>query len=81
MILCEIGSKNLSTVEYIFPNHNFLFVPPNTSTKGGVGIYISKNIENFELLTDFQLSKECQCTHCDYESISINFDIRGHSIQ
>ena len=40
MILCEIGSKNLSTVEYIFPNHNFLFVPPNTSTKGGVGIYI-----------------------------------------
>ena len=77
IIICETGSKNLSTVENIFPNHNFLSVPPNSLKKGGVGIYISKDIDNFEIITDVKLNKECHCTLCDYESISINFDICG----
>ena len=44
LIITEIGSKGISTVENLFPDYWFEHVLPNNSTKGGVGIYISKEI-------------------------------------
>ena len=44
IILTEIGSKNISMVENLLPDFWFEHIIPQNSTKGGVGIYITKEI-------------------------------------
>ena len=79
IILTEIGSRNLSLVENLFPTHHSLqYITPINNPKGGVGIYISKLINDFDLQTQLQLKKKCECTSCEFESLFINFDYDGY---
>ena len=73
ILLTEIGAKNLSTVENLFPDYWFEHVPPNNSTKGGVGIYITKDIpkQDYEIMEDIQLRKGCDCVQCNFESLFV----------
>ena len=73
IVLTEIGAKNISTVENLFPDYWFVHVIPEKSTKGGIGIYITKQIsqEDFEIMDDFQLDKICECEQCTFESLAI----------
>ena len=40
IVLTEIGSRNLSTVEHLFADYVFFYVTPDVNFYGGVGIYI-----------------------------------------
>ena len=73
IIITEIGAKNLSTVENLFPDYWFEHVPPNNSTKGGVGIYITKDIlkEDYEIMDNISLRKTCGCVQCNFESLFV----------
>ena len=77
IILSEIGSRNLTTVEHIFPNYSFVAIPPSACLMGGVGLYISEIIQNFELLQDTYIHKTCACSNCQYESLCFNFETNG----
>ena len=40
IVLTEIGSRNVSTVEQLFEGYVFFYVTPDVNFYGGVGIYI-----------------------------------------
>ena len=73
IVLTEIGSKNISTVENLLPDFWFEYVIPHNSTKGGVGIYITKDIlqEQYTVKEDMKLNKTCTCIQCKIESLFI----------
>ena len=78
IILTEIGARNLSLAENLLPSHHSLkYVIPEKNLKGGVGIYMSKSITNFEIKTNITLEKTCDCTQCEFESLFIYFDYGG----
>ena len=75
IILTEIGRRNLTVVEHLLPSHHpLIYAIPEKNQFGGVGIFISKSIENFEILTDIKLEKQCDCSVCEYESLVVNID-------
>ena len=45
VVLTEIGSRNISTVENLLPNYNFYYVTAVSNTRAGVGIYISQDLK------------------------------------
>ena len=45
---------------------------PTANLYGGVGIYISNELEDVTI-TDYTLTKVCDCHKCDFESLFVNF--------
>ena len=61
IVLTEIGSRNLSTVEHLFAGYVFFYVTPDVNFYGGVGIYISEKMENVYIDEHISITKSCHC--------------------
>ena len=68
ILLTEIGARNLSTVECLLHNYEFHYISPENNMFGGVGIYISDNINGVQVIDDFRITKTCNCKKCEMES-------------
>ena len=79
IILTEIGARNLSVVLNLFQNYNFHYVLPHNNNYGGVGIYTHDSLLNIVLRDDVMLTKSCNCSKCEFESLFIEFMYNGLS--
>ena len=79
LILTEIGSRNISVVETLLPGYAFHHVTPINNMYGGIGIYVSNDVENFSVLHDLSLTKDCNCVKCNFESLCIDFSLYGNN--
>ena len=43
---------------------------------GGVGLYLSKDKTNVNILNNVCMNKACHCSKCDYESMFISFEFQ-----
>ena len=73
IVLTEIGARNISTVEHLLDDYEFLYTLPKSNMYGGVGLYFSKDITNVNILNNVCINKTCHCSKCDYESMFISF--------
>ena len=73
IVLTEIGSRNLSTVEHLFAGYVFFYVTPDVNFYGGVGIYISEKMENVYIDEHLSITKSCNCVKCETESLFVGF--------
>ena len=73
IVLTEIGARNISTVEHLLDDYEFLYTLPKSNMYGGVGLYLSKDITNVNILNNVCMNKTCHCSKCDYESMFISF--------
>ena len=73
IVLTEIGARNISTVEHLLDDYEFLYTLPKSNMYGGVGLYLSKDITNVNILNNVCINKTCHCSKCDYESMLISF--------
>ena len=71
IVLTEIGSRNLTTVEHLMPNYSFIYDIPENNQKGGVGIYFSDSLKSVS--QEDKVNKTCECSECEIESACINF--------
>ena len=39
IVLTEIGARNISTVEHLLDDYEFLYTSPKSNMYGGVGLY------------------------------------------
>ena len=78
IILTEIGARNLSVVINLFQNYNFHYLRPHNNNYGGVGIYTHDSLLNV-LRDDVMLTKSCNCSKCEFESLFIEFMYNGLS--
>ena len=51
IVLTEIGARNITTVEHLFDDYQFMYTLPKTNMYGGVGLYLSNAIINVNILT------------------------------
>ena len=72
-MLTEIGARNISTVEHLLDDYEFLYTLPKSKLYGGVRLYLSKDITNVNILNNVCINKICHCSKCDYESMFISF--------
>ena len=79
IILTEIGARNLSVVLNLFPNYSFHCVRPHNNNYGGIGIYTHDSLLNVVLRDDVMLTKSCNCSKCEFESLFIEFMYNGLS--
>ena len=79
IILTEIGARNLSVVLNLFPNYAFHYVRPHNNNYGGVGIYTHNSLLNVVMMDDLMLTKTCDCSKCEFESLFIEFKYNGIS--
>ena len=77
IILTEIGSRNLTVVEKLFPNYTFFHKIPHKNNWGGVGIYVHNSLSNVGLLDEINIALECDCTKCEVESLFVEFMFNG----
>ena len=77
IILTEIGARNLSVVLNLFPAYTFHYVRPQNNNYGGVGIYTHNSLLNVVLMEDLALTKSCDCSKCEFESLFIEFVYNG----
>ena len=75
IILCEIGKRNLNLVEGLFraTHHPMKFDPPKNNFKGGVGIFLSNEVTDFEQVPELKIRKTCDCSECEIECVALNF--------
>jgi len=73
IVLTEIGSRNLSTVEHLLIGYDFHYVKPNNNLYGGVGIYVSRDIGDLQIMNELGIKKTCRCPKCEIESLFIQF--------
>ena len=73
IILSEIGSRNLSLAQNLFPNHEFYFKPPKRNYFGGVAVYINKNMTEVRVLSNLEITMNCNCVKCEVESLFLQF--------
>ena len=73
IVLVEIGSRNVSTVEYLFAGYVFFYVNPDVNFYGGVGIYVRKKMENVYIDEHFSITKSCHCVKCEIKSLFVRF--------
>ena len=73
IVLTEIGFRNLSTVEHLFAGYVFSYVTPDVNFYGGVGIYISKKMENVYIDEHLSITKSCHYVKCETESLFVKF--------
>ena len=78
IVLSEIGARNLSTVENLLPNYDFYYTIPTNNNYGGVGIYISNNMNSVSIREDLSILKSCDCCKCEFESLFVKFKYRGN---
>ena len=78
IILTEIGARNISTVENLMEGYDFHYVLPIDNMYEGVGIYLSENITNIQILNDIKICKTCHCPKCNFESLFLNFEFRTY---
>ena len=69
IVLTEIGSRNLSTVEHIFAGYVVFYVTPDVNFYVGVGIDISEKMENVYIDEHLSITKSCQFVKCETKSI------------
>ena len=77
ILLAEIGARNLCTVEHLLPYYYFYHVIPKSNMFGGVGIYISDELQDVSVMDELKLIRTCNCNTCDFESLFINFTFRN----
>ena len=75
IVLTEIGARNISTVEHLLDDYESLYTLPQSNMYGGVGLYLSKDITNVNILNKVCINKTC---HCDYESMFISFEFQNN---
>ena len=73
IVLTEIGSRNISTVEHLFAGYVFFYVTPDVNFYGGVGIYISEKMENVYIDEHLSITKSCHCVKCETGSLFVRF--------
>ena len=78
IILTEIGTRNISTVENLMEWYDFHYVLPIDNMYGGVEIYLSENITNIQILNDIKICNICHCPKCNFESLFLNFEFRAY---
>ena len=74
-MLTEIGVRNISTVEHLLDDYEFLYLP-KSNMYGGVGRYLSKDIKNVNILNNACMNKTCHCSKCDNESMFMSFEFQ-----
>ena len=77
IMLTEIGSRNFTVVEKIFPNYTFFQKIPQRNYWGGVGIYIHNSLSNVGLLDEINIVLGCDCMKCEVESLFVEFMFNG----
>ena len=77
LVFTEIGRKNLTLVQGIFPDHEVYFDIPEKYPRGGVGIYLSHDISNIHKQENHGLKCQHGCNKCMVESLIINFSFSG----
>ena len=77
IILTEIGARNLSVVLNLFPAYTFHYVRPQNNNYGGVGIYTHNPLLYVVMKGDLVLTKSCDCSKCEFESLFIEFVYNG----
>ena len=75
IVLIEIGSRNLSTVEHVMDHYDFHYVQPSDNMFGGVGIFINQTISEIHILCDVNVKKTCVCPKCEIETLFIQFEL------
>ena len=78
-ILTAIDARNLSVVLNLFPNYTFHYIRPHNNNYGGVGIYTHNSLLNVVMMDDLMLTKTCDCSKCEFESLFIKFMYNGIS--
>ena len=73
IVLTEIWARNLNTVECLLHNYEFHYISPENNMYGGVGIYISDNINDVQVIDYFIITKTCNCKKCETEILFIGF--------
>ena len=73
IVLTEIGSRNISTVENLLPGFEFMYVTPDDNYYGGVGIYTNEMLKDVCVLTELSIVNSCNCSKCQFESLFISF--------
>ena len=76
IVLTEIGARNLSTDECLLHNYEFHYISPENYMFGGVGIYISDNVNDVQVIDDLTFTKTCSCKKCETESLLIGFSYK-----
>ena len=76
IVLTEIEARNISTVEHLLDDYQFMYTLPKTNMYGGVGLYLSNAITNVNILNNTCICKSCHCSKCDFESIFINYNFQ-----
>ena len=61
VVLTEIGSRNIDLVKHLLNDYDFYYVTPLNNMYGGVGIYVSSNINNVLVLDNIAVEKTCLC--------------------
>ena len=61
----------------IFPAYTFHYVCPQNNNYGGVGIYTHNSLLNVVMMEDLLLTKSCDCSKCEFESLFIEFVYNG----
>ena len=70
IVLTEIGARNLNTVECLLHNYEFHYIYPENNMFGGVGIYISDNINGVQAIDYFTITKTCNCKNVKWKAYS-----------
>ena len=78
-LLTEIGSRNIYLVKHLLNDYDFYYVTPLNNMYGGVGIYVSSNINNVLVLDNIAVEKTCLCPKCEIESLFLNFSYMNES--
>ena len=79
VVLTEIGSRNIDLVKHLLDDYDFYYVTPLNNMYGGVGIYVSSNINNVLVLDNIAVEKTCLCPKCEIESLFLNFSYMNES--
>ena len=78
ILLTECGKAIQASIEETFSNYDFYLKPPSTS-KGGAGILIRKNIfKNVELIDKDKHFSYNDCSHCLTESLWIKMNTNAN---
>ena len=55
IVLCEIGARNISTVENLFLEYDLYYVLLQNNMFGGVGIYLHRELEHINVIDELKL--------------------------
>ena len=80
IVLNEIGKINLDTMNNLFEGYSFIFEPPASNMRGGVGMYVSNSLLNMVRKPEIEIKRSCGCALCEFESVCIYFDFFSEPI-